>query len=62
VVGGQSLTVHALRFGFYALLQVLESGVLYAMLRHLIAARLAWAAAGVGLVMGYPDRVAHATS
>src|SRR5579862_2787250 len=41
VVGGQSLTVHALRFGFYALLQVLESGVLYAMLRHLIAARLA---------------------
>jgi uncharacterized membrane protein len=38
---GHSLSVHALRFGFYALLQVLESAMLYAMLRHLIARRLA---------------------
>jgi uncharacterized membrane protein len=41
VVSGQSLSVHALKFGFYALLQVLESAALYAMLRHLIARRLA---------------------
>jgi uncharacterized membrane protein len=41
IVGGQSLTTHALRFGFYALLQVLESAALYAMLRHMIAGRLA---------------------
>jgi uncharacterized membrane protein len=41
LVSGQSLTVHALRFGFYALLQVLESVMLYAMLRHLIARGLA---------------------
>ena len=41
VVSGQSLSVHALKFGFYALLQVLESAMLYAMLRHLIACRLA---------------------
>jgi uncharacterized membrane protein len=40
-VSGHSLTVHAVRFGFYALLQVLESAMLYAMLRHLIAGRLA---------------------
>jgi uncharacterized membrane protein len=41
IVGGQTLVTHALRFGFYALLQVLESAALYAMLRHMIAARLA---------------------
>jgi uncharacterized membrane protein len=41
IVGGQSLTVHALRWGFYALLQILESAMLYAMLRHLIARGLA---------------------
>jgi uncharacterized membrane protein len=41
IVSGQSLTVHALKFGFYALLQVLESAMLYAMLRHLVARRLA---------------------
>lgn len=41
IVSGQSLTVHALRFGFYALLQILESAMLYAMLRHLMASRLA---------------------
>ena len=41
IVSEQSLTVHALRFGFYALLQVLESAMLYAMMRHMIARRLA---------------------
>jgi uncharacterized membrane protein len=41
VASGQSLATHALRFGFYALLQMLESGMLYAVLRHMISARLA---------------------
>jgi hypothetical protein len=41
IVSEQTLTTHALRFGFYALLQVLESGMLYAMLRHLISRKLA---------------------
>jgi hypothetical protein len=41
VAGGHSVTVHALRWGFYALLQVLESAMVYAMLRHLIAHGLA---------------------
>jgi uncharacterized membrane protein len=41
VVSGQTLATHALRFGFYALLQVLESGTMYAMLRHLTARGLA---------------------
>jgi uncharacterized membrane protein len=41
VVSGQSVPTHALRWGFYALLQVLESGMLYAMLRHMNARRLA---------------------
>jgi uncharacterized membrane protein len=41
IAGGQSLTTHALRFGFYALLQVLQSALLYAMLRHTIANGLA---------------------
>jgi uncharacterized membrane protein len=41
VLRDQSLTVHALRWGLYALLQVLESGMLYAMLRHMIARGLA---------------------
>ncbi len=41
VTEGQTLTTHALRFGFYALLQVLESVMLYAMLRHLIVRGLA---------------------
>ena len=40
VVSGQSIVTHALRFGFYALLQVLVSAALYAMLRHMIAHRL----------------------
>jgi uncharacterized membrane protein len=41
VVSGQNLATHALRFGFYALLQVLESGTLYAMLRHMTSRQLA---------------------
>ena len=41
IVSDQSLTVHAVRFGFYALLQILESAMLSAMLRHLMASRLA---------------------
>jgi len=39
--GRPVLDVHALRFGFYALLQVLQSGVLLAMLRHMVARGLA---------------------
>lgn len=35
--GNPSLTTHAVRFGFYALLQVLESAALFAMVRHLVA-------------------------
>jgi len=41
LVSGQTLDTSALRFGFYALLQLLESAVVYAMLRHLISHRLA---------------------
>ena len=41
VASGQNLPTHALRFGFYALLQVLESAVEYTMLRHMITRRLA---------------------
>jgi len=39
--GRPALDVHALRFGFYALLQVLESGALLAMLRHMVSHGLA---------------------
>jgi uncharacterized membrane protein len=35
--GHPARDVHALRFGFYALLQVLESGALLAMLRHMVS-------------------------
>jgi uncharacterized membrane protein len=35
IVSHQTTATHALRFGFYALLQVLESAMLYAMQRHL---------------------------
>ncbi len=35
VIGHPTLGAHALRFGFYALLQVLESGAVLAMLRHM---------------------------
>jgi uncharacterized membrane protein len=41
LVSGQTLGTDALRFGFYALLQFLESAMVYAMLRHLISHRLA---------------------
>ena len=41
VAGGQNLATHALRFGFYALLQVLASAMLYAMLRHMTSHQLA---------------------
>jgi uncharacterized membrane protein len=40
VASGQTLGTHALRFGFYALLQVLESAAMYAMVRHMIKADL----------------------
>jgi TMEM175 potassium channel family protein len=52
-VGAQTTATHALRFGFYALLQVLESGMLFAMLRHMITRELA---------PGIPDREARAMS
>jgi uncharacterized membrane protein len=41
IVSGVSLSVHAVRWGFYALLQVLESVMTYAMLRHLLNVGLA---------------------
>jgi uncharacterized membrane protein len=41
VLGHPTLAVHALRFGFYALLQVLESVALLAMLRHMVSRGLA---------------------
>jgi hypothetical protein len=39
--GHPDLHTHALRFGFYALLQVLESGVIFAMLAHMLSHGLA---------------------
>jgi len=39
--GHLALDVHALRFSFYALLQVLESAALLAMLRHIVLRELA---------------------
>jgi uncharacterized membrane protein len=62
VVSHQTLATHALRFGFYALLQVLESGTLYLMLRHLsvrrlgdvpprVAQRMTWKS--YGLLLGF---------
>jgi uncharacterized membrane protein len=41
LVSGQTLDTSALRFGFYAVLQLLESAMVYAMLRHLTSRRLA---------------------
>jgi uncharacterized membrane protein len=40
-LGHPTVGAHALRFGFYALLQVLESGALLGMLRHMVAHGLA---------------------
>jgi uncharacterized membrane protein len=45
---GESQTVHAFRWGFYALVQTLESGILLAMLRYMNAS---------GLSAGLPERV-----
>lgn len=47
--GHSTLGTHALRFGFYALLQVLTAALMLAMVRHLIAHRL--------LVPGTPREV-----
>jgi TMEM175 potassium channel family protein len=41
VRGHADLDAHALRFGFYALLQVLDSSLMLAMVRHMKARRLA---------------------
>ncbi|HEY3953057.1 MAG TPA: TMEM175 family protein [Streptosporangiaceae bacterium] len=41
VRGHADLDAHALRFGFYALLQVLDSALMLAMVRHMKARRLA---------------------
>ena len=61
--GHEDLDVHAFRFGFYALLQALESGAMLLMLRRLISKKLArglpagllgdttWEA--LGLVIGF---------
>jgi uncharacterized membrane protein len=40
VNGHDALTVHAFRWGFYALVQVLTSAALFAMVRHMISHRL----------------------
>jgi hypothetical protein len=47
--GHPDLDTHALRFGFYALLQVLESGVIFVMLAHILTH---------GLALGTPQRMA----
>ena len=41
VPGEETLYTHALRFGFYALLQVLESAIIFAMLAHMMSHELA---------------------
>ena len=53
VSGHQSIGAHALRFGFYALLQLLESATLVAMLRHMISHRQ---------LVGAPQRLLHDTA
>ncbi len=72
--GQQTLDAHALRFGFYALLQVLASLALFAMLRHMISHRQApdapplavnnmtWASYGVMLGFGLSIPVFFATT
>jgi uncharacterized membrane protein len=72
--GQQTLDVHALRFGFYALLQVLASLALFAMLRHMISSRevpdapplaldyVTWASYGVMLGFGLSIPVLFATT
>jgi len=39
--GPETLDTHSLRFGFYALIQVLESAAFFAMLQHIISRQLA---------------------
>jgi hypothetical protein len=61
--GHPDLDTHALRFGFYALLQVLESGVIFVMLAHILTHGLAlgtprWMAIDIGrqsfnLIIGF---------
>ena len=41
VSGAETLQVHALRFGFYALLQVLASAAMFAALMHMVSHQLA---------------------
>ncbi len=41
VPGPETLQVHALRYGFYALLQVLESAAMFAVLAHMVSHQLA---------------------
>jgi uncharacterized membrane protein len=72
--GQQTLDVHALRFGFYALLQVLVSLSLFAMLRHMISRRevpdapplalddVTWASYSVMLGFGLSIPVLFATT
>ena len=72
--GHQTLDAHALRFGFYALLQVLASVVLLAMLRHLVShgqapdapplavTNMTWASYGVVLGFGLSIPVFFATT
>jgi uncharacterized membrane protein len=41
VPGPETLQVHALRYGFYALLQVLESAAMFGVLAHMVSHQLA---------------------
>jgi uncharacterized membrane protein len=50
---GENLTVHAFHWGFYALVQTLESGILLAMLRYMTAS---------GLSAGLPERVVNSVT
>jgi TMEM175 potassium channel family protein len=73
--GHDSVGAHALRFGFYALVQVLESATLLAMVHHMISGRLQeaetpprivtdanWQSAGVMLGFGLSIPVFFATN
>ena len=53
VSGHQTIGAHALRFGFYALLQLLESATLFAMLQHMVAHEQ---------LAGAPRRLLHDTA
>ena len=72
--GQQTLEAHALRFGFYALLQLLASVALFAMLQHMIShgqapdtppltvTNMTWASYGVMLGFGLSIPVFFATT